>query len=83
MFACDRVTEELQTSDAFILLSLNVCLNQFHLSNCCETGKTASGVMFYIFSQCIIILVAGNENLNRLIEVKKIYTEFVVLWIYS
>lgn len=50
---------------------LNVCLNQFHLSNCCETGETASGVVFYIFSQCTIILVAENENLNRLMEVKK------------
>lgn len=61
---------------------LNVYLNQFHLSSCCETGKTASGVVFYVFSQCIIILVARNENLNRLIEAKK-YTQFVVLWIYS
>lgn len=67
--------KELLKNRKLLMLSffcpLNVCLNQFHLSNCCETGETASGVVFYIFSQCTIILVAENENLNRLMEVKK------------
>lgn len=65
---CLHVIELLKNRKILMLSSfypLNVCLNQFHLSSCCETGKTASGVVFYIFSQCIIIPVARNENLKQ------------------